>query len=247
MFETERVDVSGVTAEMVSTTEFGSRDRTVLKRSDEATAMLRNEIRAAMVHHAYHSDMDDPEAWLRRKLTKLGAEFPSEAIEAMANGPDHDATVVIGDPLGVEKRVHLDAGQRIDPAGILYLLYSYDADGRLLPKYVGITEMCNEHGHLNGNINHNAESKMARWGYGRRQHVGEVSCAMFPSEHSWDPTAKYEQWVEELFVDGTRLLDRPLYLHATLWDGDIRMVEEALVRAASKAWPGEVLNTVYRS
>lgn len=247
LFDTETVEISGIEAEAVSTTEYGRDNRTVLKRSDDATAALRNEIRAAMIFHAYRSPMADPESWLKRKFKALPGELPSEVIEALIDGTDREATVALGDPLGVEKKIHLSPGDVLDADGILYVLHTYDESGGVVPRYIGITEMSYDNRHLNAVIDHNAESKMARWGYGRNQHMGELSCAMFPEEHSWEPSAKYQHWVDELFVKQTRLLDQPLYLQPAVWGGDIRLVERIQVMAASKAWPDEVLNTHYRS
>lgn len=244
LFDTVNKDVNGTTAQVVKTQTFGQDDRTVLKRNEQSAGKLRNEIRAALVAHAFNGDIEQPHDWLDKKLRNANLRWDtlSDIKEVIKDGSPCNAEWVIGDEANVEKVVKLDEGESINPQGILYLMHTLDGGGRPVPKYIGITRLSNSGGHLNGNFNHHADSKFARWGYGRRQHLGELSCVLFPDEHSWEPEDKYEEWAEDLFVDHTRVLREPVYFTCQMWDGPIEVAEELMVNVASKAFPDEVLN-----
>ncbi|OYR80413.1 hypothetical protein DJ71_14910, partial [Halorubrum sp. E3] len=63
-----------------------------------------------------------------------------------------------------------------------------------------------------------------------------------------EPEPKYEDWVDDLFVDKTRLLKEPVYIEMVpFFDQDIRDAEEKLIRLASRLFTPFLLNKEYTS
>jgi hypothetical protein len=146
--------------------------------------------------------------------------------------------------------------------GVIYMMYTLD-DQELIPRYIGKTGKYGRDGErLSANLNNirTNRSKFARWGKGYAYHFGELSRALLDLHEregvSSDdgPSAKYQLWADELFVDGTRELVEPVYFWARAWREDdigpfygfetrLEALEYNLINLGSELYGDAVLNT----
>lgn len=230
----------GETYSVVRTDTHGRDDRPVLKRSSRFARHLRDSGKAVCMQYAITADKSPTEVCKEVPFDF----FPSEVYRAREFVEEHDTVWLTHEdrewwersPIGVDHELR----------GIMYFLYTLD-DGDVVPRYIGLSRKYGfDDGELNWNFaNINADSVFGRWGYGKNQHLGELSCAMWPDKYRWDPERKYEIWRDELFAKG-RILREPLYIEVLPWCSDDLVIgEENLIRCASRAFPGKLLNTQY--
>ncbi|ELZ86731.1 hypothetical protein C453_06329 [Haloferax elongans ATCC BAA-1513] len=137
--------------------------------------------------------------------------------------------------------------------GLVYMMYTLDDDA-VVPRYLG---KCGKFGASGTALNSNLKSvetndgKLARWGYGRYYHFGDLSAAVF----SDDGPGKYDQWVSELFesADPPRLRE-PVYFWVEPWEVGtegpypdtrpyLEELEYQLIGIAFELFPERLLNT----
>ncbi|ELZ91729.1 hypothetical protein C440_15484 [Haloferax mucosum ATCC BAA-1512] len=137
--------------------------------------------------------------------------------------------------------------------GLVYMMYTLDAD-EVVPRYIG---KCGKFGASGTDLNSNLRNvetnngKLARWGYGRYYHFGDLSAAVFGD----DGPEKYANWVAELFdaTDPPRLRE-PVYFWVEPWtvgtEGPypdthpyLEELEYQLIGIAFELFPDRLLNT----
>jgi hypothetical protein len=91
--------------------------------------------------------------------------------------------------------------------GIIYMFYCIE-DGEIVPRYIGVSKKdSRENEGLSSPFkNCEQESELTRFGYGRGQHVGELSASIWPEEYSRDSEPRYDNWVDNLFHQSSRIL-----------------------------------------
>lgn len=226
---------------VVKKTSYGNLDRPVLKRGRRFTSHMIDAGKTVCLDYAVRSDKSPKEV-----CDEVPFDFfPFEIMRVREFIEENDVVWVTFDnkPWYDRSPIGHDRGVR----GIMYFMYVL-RDGDIVPKYIGISRKENalENG-LNWNFaNVTSDSVFARWGYGSSQHLGELSCTFWPEQYSWEPSRKYKNWQEELFVDGTRLLKEPVYIEVLPWfSDDLIMGEENLVTYASELFPEHLLNVEY--
>jgi hypothetical protein len=86
--------------------------------------------------------------------------------------------------------------------GVLYMMHRLDADGRVIPLYIG---KAGRHGRSGAAVSANLknierdEGKFARWGYNYAYHLGDLSAAALPGHAAGKATPKYKKWAQTLF------------------------------------------------
>jgi hypothetical protein len=88
------------------------------------------------------------------------------------------------------------ASPSIAAEGVLYMMHSLDAEGRVVPLYVGKAGRYGRTGEVSANlaaIRANT-SKFARWGYNYAYHMGDLSAAALPGHAADRVTFKYRRW-----------------------------------------------------
>ncbi|MFC7204290.1 hypothetical protein ACFQJC_12255 [Haloferax namakaokahaiae] len=137
--------------------------------------------------------------------------------------------------------------------GLVYMMYTLDGEG-VVPRYIG---KCGKFGASGTTLNSNLKNvetndgKLARWGYGRYYHFGDLSAAVFDEEGA----KKYDRWVTELFdsTDPPRL-DEPVYFWVEPWEVGtegpypdtypyLEELEYQLIGIAFEQFPNRLLNT----
>lgn len=241
LFDTTQTEYEGIPLQVASTDQYNG--KRVLKRHPSMEQRVSVEVKTCILRYAFMQNDVTPQEYLTRKIGQLDASWDkiAELSKTLDGNQEVPTTLQIGFGDTV-KQVRLDAGESLDIEGILYMMYTMD-DGFPIPRYIGITTFENIGGYLNQTISF-ADSKFARWGYGRNQHLGELSNALF--DHGREPSRKYKMWVDDLFVDKTPILKEPVYFTAQVWGGNLKDAEELLVRIASKAYPDQLLNIQFR-
>lgn len=242
LFSTGEVEVQeGITADVVKEGSHGNFDRPVLKQSERSKRHILDSVKTVCIHYALESDKPPVQV-----ADELPIELHSYDIMRIRRFVDEHTTVwVTFDKRNWWNRSPLSDGYDVD--GFVYFMYVV-RDGVIVPRYIGICRKRSLDGDgLNWAIqNAKSESVMTRWGYGKGQHLGELSCAMWEDSYSWDPKPKYERWLDELFVDQTRVLREPVYLEVLPWVADDPLQsEENLVRLASEVFDDSLLNVEF--
>lgn len=145
--------------------------------------------------------------------------------------------------------------------GLIYIMYTLE-DEEVIPYYIG---KCGKHKRNSDELNSNLENistndlKLARWGYGRYYHLGNLSAAVldYDSLSRVDRTGvsgKFERWAKILFEPGTKHLKKPVYLSVKAWSTDdvgpyvdihpyLAELEYQLIGFAYELYPETLLNT----
>ena len=95
------------------------------------------------------------------------------------------------------------AAQHGEAEGVLYLMHRLDADGRVVPLYVGKAGRYGRGGGVSVNlaaIRRNG-GKFSRWGCGYAYHMGDLSAAALPGHPPGKAVPKYQRWAKSLFVE----------------------------------------------
>jgi hypothetical protein len=86
--------------------------------------------------------------------------------------------------------------------GIVYLMHTRDADGGVVPCYIGKSETV---GRASGVLSANLErlatdtSKFGRWGDNYAYHIGDLSAIVLPGHDATVQREKYRSWATTLF------------------------------------------------
>lgn len=141
-------------------------------------------------------------------------------------------------------------------------MYTLDGD-TLIPRYIGkAAKYGNDGESLSNNLKNvrTNRTKFARWGNGYAYHIGDLSNAVLNHHdieaYHTDRSApgKYQQWAEELFINGSRKLREPVYFWARPWRIDdtgpfydfetkLEALEYYLIALAGSLYPEILLNT----
>jgi hypothetical protein len=237
LFSTETVQQSGHSFTVVKKDVHGNSERPVLKMSQRARNHVRGTALTICIQQAVGSD-DTP----HEIAEQIPYDVQSYDIMRIRDFIDDWAWV---------KRTEAPWWDRapISPEhqqeGIAYVMYNVRGE-EVIPRYIGISLREGADGLAWPFRNAHQDSVMTRWGYGQGQHLGELSCAMWPDDYRWSPKPKYRRWLDGLFVDQSRVLREPVYLELLPWtDCSPVQSEENLVRCASELYSDEVLNVEY--
>lgn len=241
LLQTKTTDINGVEAHVAQTETHGRFDRSVFKRHPRFENHMHDTGLTVCLEYALKSNKP-PHEVVKNIPFQL---FPSEIYRVREFVEKHGDVWITYDNRNWWERgpITTEYGMR----GVTYFMYTIN-DGRIVPRYIGISR---QHGvdsdELNWNFaNSTSDSVYIRWGYGKGQHLGELSCAMWSDEYSWIPKPKYERWIDELFVNQSRLLRQPVYIEVLPWvEDNLLWAEENLVRAASILFRDELLNSEF--
>lgn len=241
LFDTTKSSTQGFDFHIVNTADYCG--RSVLGRHPEMEALMKLEIRIALLRHAFSQNEMEPQRFLSRKLKKINLDWNiiEELKRIVSGGLERHAEIEVGGEDGISKVIRLEPEDTMEIDGIMYMMHTYD--NGVIPKYIGITQLSNSGGYLNQTMDHNADSKFGRWGYSENQHLGGLSHAVLDSDKQ--PSKKYQRWADDLFYKN-RILRKPVFFTAQTWEGNLEEAEELVVRTASKAYPDELLNVEYR-
>jgi hypothetical protein len=178
----------------------------------------------------------------RRKVLQRSA-----AMEALMR---QEAEKVVGD--------HRAATGIYD--GLIYLMHTQDADGSVVPRYIGKSETVGKaSGVLSANLQRLATdtSKFGRRGDNYAYHIGDLSSIVLSGHDSAVQTEKYRSWATALFqsvnTDRPRLR-RPVFFWVRAWKREdvgvwtefgptrLSFLEYLLIGIASSIFPRELLN-----
>jgi hypothetical protein len=170
----------------------------------------------------------------------------------------------------MESMLRMEAGKVVEDwkgdgdtyEGVIYMMYVL-RDGDVVPRYIGKAGKYGRDGErLSANLKgiESGTNKFARWGDGYAYHLGELSSALL--DHHQNPEVnkdspapgKYQRWADELFVDGTRRLEEPVYFWTKAWRVDdagpfygfetkLEALEYQLINLASDLYPSELFNS----
>lgn len=241
LFDYEVIEKKGIKAPVVRKDTHGHSNRTVFKWSPEVKEQILGSAKSVCMQYAVTSDKEPREVCKEIPFDI----FPTEVWRLREFVNEHDVVWTNHDnrkwwdrtPIGETHEIH----------GVVYMMYTV-SNNSPVPRYIGLSRRNDTEGSgLNYSfMNATSESVMTRWGYGKSQHLGELSCTMWEDEYSWSPKNKYQKWADELFVDQSRVLKEPVYLEVLPWLSDSPIIgEENLVMLASRAFEDELLNVEY--
>lgn len=241
LFDTGVVEKQGIEAHVVREDEHGRDDRPVLKRSKLAKDHILHSAKTVCLQYAISADVEPREAAEQIPFDL----FPTEIWRLREFVEENDLVWCRHKERPWWDRSPMGTDHQLN--GIVYFMYTLDGHS-IEPRYIGLSQRNDVSGEgLNyGFANATSDSVFTRWGYGKSQHLGELSAAMWPDESRWDPEPKYNRWVDELFLDRTRVLKKPVYIEVLPWMSDSPVMgEENLVMLASKLYSDELLNVEY--
>lgn len=241
LFDFEWVEKKNVCAPVARKSTHGRSERPVLKQSSEGRSQIIQSAKSVCLQYAATSDKPPHEVCKEVPFDI----FPTEVwrLREFLDGREMVWTNHEGRPWWDRTPI----GERHELEGVVYFMYTISKK-QPVPRYIGLSRLNDTDGDgLNyGFANATSDSVMTRWGYGKSQHLGELSCALWPEEYRWEPKTKYQTWADELFVDSTRVLREPVYIEVLPWLSDSPVLgEENLVMLASKAFEDELLNVEY--
>jgi len=241
LFDFEWVEKKGVRAPVAHKDTHGRNDRPVLKRSERAKDQIIQSAKSVCLQYAATSDKPPQEVCKEIPFDI----FPTEVWRLREFVDDHEMVWTSHDGRPWWDRTPI--GNYHELEGVVYFMYTVSND-RPIPRYIGLSRRNDTEGDgLNyGFANATSDSVMTRWGYGKSQHLGELSCALWPDEYRWKPKTKYQTWAEDLFLDNTQVLKEPVYIEVLPGLSDSPVLgEENLIMLASKAYEDELLNVEY--
>lgn len=238
LFSAKKIEKSGVTCYGVRKDTYGHNDRPVLKRSKRFSQHMRDAGLALCLQYAVSSDKRPHEV-----VKDVPFQFfPTEIRRIRRFVEENEMIWMENEDTGWWNRSII--GKEMELIGIIYFMYTLD-EGEMIPKYVGLSRLngVDDEEELNWNFqNVTADGVYARWGYGKSQHLGELSCAMWPDEYPWDPERKYRRWKDELFFK-ERILREPVYIEVVPWlRDDLIFAETNLIQVLSTLYGDELLN-----
>jgi hypothetical protein len=144
--------------------------------------------------------------------------------------------------------------------GIIYMTHTRDADGGVVPCYIGKSETVGKaSGVLSANLRGLATdtSKFGRWGDNYAYHIGDLSSIVLPGHEATAQTEKYRSWATALF-EGINTphprLRQPVFFWVRAWKREdvgiwmefgatrLSFLEYLLIGIASSIFPRELLN-----
>lgn len=260
LFSSETKQVAdGKTVEVVDKAEFGEDNRPVLQWSDDFQSQIKEATKYVSLQYALTSGHTPQEVTSQIPYDL----FPSE-IRRVRNFVESCGGFcwVSGADTPSQNRAPIGFEDN-SLTGILYVMYSlrkdearFDYKGKsvtkeyaqIVPRYIGITERTGRDDmSLSWNIKKtSSKSVFCRWGYGQGQHLGELSAALWPDSHNFDPEPKYKRWADSLFLQDRRVLNEPVYASVfPWWTADVQQSERNLVRLAQQVFGDAVLNVEY--
>jgi hypothetical protein len=193
----------------------------------------------------------------------LFATTPEGTIEVFAYGRDARAMLRRSrrmEALLAETVEQVLTSPSVVAEGVLYLMHSLDAAGRVVPLYVGKAGRYGRAGGISANlvaIRANT-GKFARWGYNYAYHMGDLSAAALPGQKAADKvTLKYQRWAARLLITAAAEAPRqriPVRFWCTGWGPashniwlefgscPLAFAEYLLIGVAGLLFPGELLN-----
>lgn len=245
VFKTEVVERSGNEFHEVRKRSYGHYDRPVLERSDRFT-QLGHEI-GKVISIQYMVDSGQSIAEASEQVPYDVSEQDLDVIQRFFEAYDA-AWVLSANGPGFAGRFPISGSTPY--SGMIYFMYTLNETGQEIPRYIGMSrKLGRDDRSLGSNFaNITRDSVFGRWGYGESQHLGELSRAIFSESYDREPEPKYEDWVDALFVDRTRLLKEPVYIEMVpFFDENIKDAEEKLIRLASHLFTPFLLNKEYTS
>lgn len=245
LFNTKEVVKSGTRYEMVKKRSFGRKNRPVLERSDSFTK-LGHQI-GKVISLQYMLDSDECLAEASEEVPYNVSDQDIDTIKRFFEA--QDAAWVLS-ANGPEIGVRFPISESTTYSGMVYFMYNLNIKGQEIPRYIG---MSRKFGRDDDSLGSNfagitKDSVFGRWGYGSSQHLGELSRTIFSEEYEDEPKNRYEEWVEALFIDKTRILKCPVYIEMVpFFDQSIKDAEEKLIRLASRVFNQFLLNKEYVS
>ena len=151
------------------------------------------------------------------------------------------------------------ASPSIAAEGVLYMMHSVDAAGRVIPLYVGKAGRYGRAGGVSANLAaiRTNMGKFARWGYNYAYHMGDLSAGALPGHAADKVTLKYQRWAARLFITAVAEVPHqriPARFWCTSWGPSSRNIwdefgscplafaEYLLIGVAGLLFPGELLN-----
>lgn len=245
VFKTGVVERSGNEFQVVRKRSYGHYDRPVLERSDRFT-QLGHEI-GKVISLQYMVDSGQSIVEASKQVPYDVSDQDLDIIQRFFEANDA-AWVLSASGPGFAGRFPISESTTY--SGMIYFMYTLNETGQEMPRYIGMSrKLGRDDRSLGSNFaNITRDSVFGRWGYGESQHLGELSRAIFPESYDRQPEPKYEDWVDALFVDRTRLLKAPVYIEMVpFFDEDIKAAEEKLIRLASRVFTPFLLNKEYTS
>lgn len=243
LFDTQTTTVDGIDARVAGKGTHGRDDSPVLRRSGAASDHILDAGKIVCLQYAITADKEPGEVCADVPYDL----FPTEVWRAREFVDEHGVAWAIPADRPWWDRSPVGVGH--EARGVIYVMYIRDSGhNTVIPKYIGLSR---KYGIGNGELNWNfanitSDSVFGRWGYGKSQHLGELSCAIWPDEYRWDPAKKYKKWADDLFVDRTRVLRRSVYIEVLPWFSDDPVIcEENMIMLASELFGDHLLNTEY--
>jgi hypothetical protein len=198
--------------------------------------------------------------WLRKRDVRLVPLFATDAQQVAATravGADQRRVLRRHEEMEAAVIATVEEGlARPDWSGVLYVMGWGSTIETFTPLYIGKAARRGKKNALSVNLRNlrSDKGKFARWGDGRAYHVGDLSAALF-GQATGNATAKYQRWVEMLFVEHEPpRLRAPTYLALVPWysgsvapSGALRSVEDTeaeLIDLALAEYEQSVLNAV---
>jgi hypothetical protein len=245
LFNTKAIEQSGSKYEVVKKQSFGDYNRPVLERSNRFTK-LGHQI-GKVISLQYILDSDESLVEASEQVPYDVSDQDLDVIERFFETQDAAWVVSANGPeLGVKFPISKSTAY----SGMVYFMYILNETGQEIPRYIGMSrKLGRDDSSLGSNFaGITRDSVFGRWGYGRSQHLGELSRTIFPEAYEEESKKRYEDWVDALFIDSTRALRCPVYIEMVpFFDQNIKDAEEKLIRLASRLFDQFLLNKEYTS
>jgi len=188
-------------AHLVNKSEFGRNDRPVLQMSEQARNQVTRVGKAISVQYISRTEIDPIDI-----VDEIPYNICTYDVQRIREFMDtHERAWVQFDSQNWKERIPISADG--STKGIIYMFYCME-DGEIVPRYIGVSKKDSRHkeGLSWAFKNCERESVLTRFGYGKGQHVGELSASIWPEEYSRDSEPRYDNWVDNLFHQSSRIL-----------------------------------------
>jgi hypothetical protein len=232
LFDTGTVEKQGTEFTVAKKKEYGRSNRPVLKRGERFKRCAEHVGKSISIQYVVDSENPPEDV-----IEEIPYNFTPDDVRRLRSLlQDSEAGWIINtDSESVFDRTPISTETALN--GMLYYMYQTNPHGGYFPLYIGMSEkLGRDRESLNWNFaNITRDSVFGRWGYGNSQHLGELSKAIFTDEYDTDPEPKYERWRDELFLDESRVLKKPVYIEMVPhFDRDVAEAEEIMIRIASE-------------
>lgn len=243
LFNTEYVEKDGVGANVVKKKQFGDLNRPVLERSKRFTELGHQMGKIISLQYIIDSNKNISEA-----VNQIPYDMSDFGVKKVKQFARSGKAGWVWTTEGPELPNKIPISSQTPYSGMIYFMYFLNPRDQEIPLYIGMSRKLGQDGQELGTgfAGFTRDTVFGRWGYGSSRHLGELSRAFFASAYNGSPKDKYKKWIDNLFVDRTRVLQRQVYIEMVpFFDRSIEDAEEKLIRLASKIFDKWLLNKEY--